>query len=293
MEAWSRIAKNGLDFWICNPLLEHCGAEALFTTRKGGTSIGPWESLNVSAKTGDRVADVNANLQALMTALSIDPGSVRGVQQVHGVEIVNPGAELYPTVSPGADAIFDREGRHVLVTVHADCAPVYLAAAGNPALLLMHAGWRGTAAGITRRGVALFTREINCSVKDLYAAIGPCIHECCYEVGTEVAQAFADCLGNRCREALQVVPTPAAGARTALTAQAAGDKHRLNLARANRVILEQAGIAPERIFENRLCTACHGSDFFSHRRDGGQTGRMMAILRRTEVSKREEGRSLL
>ncbi|HAW71831.1 MAG TPA: laccase, partial [Firmicutes bacterium] len=62
---------------------------------------------------------------------------------------------------------------------------------------------------------------------------------------------------------------------------------------ANRVILEQAGIAPERIFENRLCTACHGSDFFSHRRDGGQTGRMMAILRRTEVSKREEGRSLL
>lgn len=280
MEDWSRITKNGLNFWICNPLLEHCGTEALFTTRSGGASIGPWYALNLSLKTGDYAAHVNANLQALMTSLAIDPQVVRGTQQIHGVDIVNPGPDSYPTVSPGADGIFDREGRHVLVTLHADCAPVYLAAAGNQALLLLHAGWRGTAAGITRRGVELFTREANCSAKDLFAAIGPCIHECCYEVGTEVARAFADFLGERCGEAMKVVP-------------ATENKYRLNLARANRIILEQSGVLPEHIYENRLCTACHEADFFSHRRDEGQTGRMMAILRRTEVSVQEEGRSLL
>lgn len=284
-EAWSRIAKNGHDFWVCNPLQEHCGVEALFTTRSGGVSTGPWRGLNLSSKTGDDAAHVTANLQALTTSLGIDPQMVRGIQQIHEIDIVNPGPDAYPIVCPGADGIFDREGQHVLVTQHADCAPVYLAAIGKPALMLLHAGWRGTAAGITRRGVTLFMREAGCSVKDLFAAIGPCIHECCYEVGPEVARAFADCLGERCAEAMQAVPAPESAA--------AENRYRLNLARANRIILEQAGILPERIFENHLCTACHDGDFFSHRRDGSKTGRMMAILRRTGVSMREEGRSLL
>lgn len=287
-EAWSLITENGYYFWRCNPLLEYCGAEALFTTRKGGVSTGPWQGLNLSPKTGDHPELVNTNLQALMTALEIDPQTVRGVKQVHGVEIVNPGSDSYPAVAPGADGLFDREGRHVLVTQHADCAPVYLAAIGTPALMLVHAGWRGSAAGITRQGVARFMQETDCAAKDIFAAIGPCIHECCYEVGTEVAKAFANCLGERYAEALQVTPEKGTeGTGPALTPEPeAAYSYRLNLAHANRVILEQTGILPEHIFESHLCTACHDEYFYSHRRDGGKTGRMLAILRRTGVSAR-------
>ena len=139
-------------------------------------------------------------------------------------------------------------------------------------------------AGITRQGGA-FMQETDCAAKDIFAAIGPCIHECCYEVGTEVAKAFANCLGERYAEALQVTPEKGTeGTGPALTPEPeAAYSYRLNLAHANRVILEQTGILPEHIFESHLCTACHDEYFYSHRL--GQNWQVLAILR-TGVSAR-------
>jgi purine-nucleoside/S-methyl-5'-thioadenosine phosphorylase / adenosine deaminase len=139
----------------------------------------------------------------------------------------------------------------------ADCVPILLLDTGRRAVAAVHAGWRGTAAAISQHAVARMGEWFKTEPGDVYAAIGPSIRACCYEVGMEVASAFT-----------QLFPEwPAV----------AGKRH-LDLAEANRRQLQTAGIPAAHISDCGLCTSCLPEQFFSFRREPFNPGRMLSAI---------------
>jgi polyphenol oxidase len=228
------------------------GARALFTTRRGGVSCGPYESLNLGWLTDDEPEAVERNRTGLQDALG---RPLRFVRQVHGVELRTvtaadvppvPGAD--PNELPDADGQVTIEPGHALGALTADCLPVAVAGQGGVAML--HAGWRGLAGGILARGVqALRTLGVK---GPLAAAIGPGAGPCCYETGEEVHKAFSGY---------------------------SAEVHRgsnLDLPAIAREDLDRAGVA--QVHDIGLCTICSDPRLlFSHRRDHGVTGRQAGL----------------
>lgn len=228
--------------------IELPAARAVFTTRRGGQSSGPYRSLNLGILTDDDPATVIGNREAARRAAGAPPLSL--VHQVHGAGVLPADSArdgTRPGALPRADGqVTDRDGV-ALVALTADCLPV--AIAGGGALAMLHAGWRGLAGGIIAAGVTAL-RELGVS-GDLTAAIGPGAGRCCYEAGTEVHDAFAD------------IP-------------AAHDGANVDLKAAARHKLAQAGVAA--IHDIAICTICSDpSLLFSHRRDRGVTGRQAGV----------------
>jgi len=229
------------------------GAVAAFSTRLGGVSEGPYESLNLGLLTDDAPEAVTENRRRLATALSFDPDQVVIAHQVHGTDLIeHPSGSRgsFSTVYvrkeprlglPEADGHVVREPGLAPLVFTADCLPVAVAGPGGVAML--HAGWRGLAGGILAAGVE--------AVEATSATIGPGIGPCCYEVGEEVLYAFAD-LGDGVAEGRM-----------------------LDLPEVARRLLARAGV--ERVESAGLCTSCEEELFFSHRRDAGRTGRQGGI----------------
>jgi YfiH family protein len=223
-------------------------ARAAFSTRVGGVSEAPFDSLNLGILTDDDRDSVVENRRRLSVALGFEPERVVAGRQVHGAGLaVHAGSQSpSPFAEPGSAALDEVDG-HVIaepglaLVFVADCLPVALAGPGGVAML--HCGWRGLAAGIVRRGVE--------AVGATHAAIGPGVGPCCYEVGEEVLEAF-DGLGDG-----------VASARM------------LDLPEVARRLLSRAGV--ERIESAGLCTNCDAGNFFSHRRDRGRTGRQAGL----------------
>ncbi len=226
---------------------ELAGARAAFSTRLGGVSAPPFETLNLGRLTGD--PGVRENRRRLAAALELDPERVLIGRQVHGADVIRHRGPARPSAyagpAPGLAAadghVAPRDGLVPLVFV-ADCLPV--AIAGEESVGMIHCGWRGLAGGIVERGVT--------AAEARAAAIGPGIGPCCYEVGEEVIAAF-ESLG---------------------TGVVAG--RMLDLREAARRLLEAAGVAEIEVSE--LCTSCHPELFFSHRRDGEPTGRQAGLV---------------
>jgi YfiH family protein len=224
------------------------GARAAFSTRLGGVSEPPFESLNLGILTADEPAAVVENRRRLAAMLGFAPRRIAIGRQVHAAELqVNSGPQVpSPFAEPG-EPIAEVDGQVVaepdlaaLVFV-ADCLPVALAGPGGVAML--HCGWRGLASGIVARGAE--------AVAATDAAIGPGIGACCYEVGDDVLDEFAE-----------------------LGPGIARDRN-LDLPEVARRLLQRAGV--ERIESAGLCTSCEPDLFFSHRRDHGTTGRQAGI----------------
>jgi YfiH family protein len=228
------------------------GARVAFSTREGGVSGGPYESLNLGILTDDDQDRVAENRRRLAGALALDPDRVAMGWQVHGAELkrwdaapehggyAHAGAEL-----PRVDGHMTTERELALLVLAADCLPVALASHERVAML--HCGWRGLAAGIVERALEQFPEPP-------LAALGPSIEICCYEVGPEVLAEFEDIEG------------------------AASERH-LSLRTVAAAKLRAAGV--ERIESVDLCTSCREDLFFSHRRDNGVTGRQAGMIWRT------------
>jgi polyphenol oxidase len=233
------------------------GARAVFSTRRGGVSEGPYESLNLGILTDDEPARVARNRESLAAALGRDPAAVAMGWQVHGAEVQVhheppvPGRQGYG--SPGDDLarvdaqVTDSADVTPIVLV-ADCVPVALAAPG--AVAMVHCGWRGVAAGVVQRAVTAVRRLSGGG--EVSAAVGPAIGPCCYEVGPEVSDMF-----KRSGHA------------------DAQDGRMLDLPHVVRCELEAMGL--QEIALSRVCVSCHRDLFFSHRRDGGVTGRQAGL----------------
>jgi polyphenol oxidase len=224
------------------------GAKVAFSTRVGGVSEPPFETLNLGILTDDENESVLENRRRLVAALGLEPQRVLMGLQVHGVELLEheAGQQPSPYAQPGSpliesDGHFTAQPGLAPMVLVADCLPVALAGRGGVAML--HCGWRGLAEGIVARGVAAVEAET--------AAIGPGIGRCCYEVGPEVLERF-----------------------TGLGDGIAGGGL-LDLAEIARRLLVAAGV--EQIESAGLCTSCESGLFYSHRRDGGRTGRQAGL----------------
>lgn len=214
------------------------GANVLFTTREGGVSEGPYTSLNLGLWTEDDPAAVQENRRRVAERAG---AVLQQGRQVHGARVVVDSEEI-----EDADGqVATRPGVAPIVLV-ADCLPIALTGPGGVAML--HAGWRGLAAGIVQEGVRALGGE------GAAAAVGPGAGVCCYEAGDEVHAAFVH-LGPSVRRGRHA-----------------------DLRRVAALQLEAAGVA--RVQHVDLCTMCDGR-FFSHRRDGGVTGRQAGVAWRS------------
>jgi YfiH family protein len=220
------------------------GYEVAFSTRQGGVSEGPFESLNLGRLTEDEPANVEENRRRLCAAVGADPERLAMNRQVHAASVHR--AEAGARGRPG-DGLWTDEPGLPMVKFTADCLPIALARRnGEPGLAILHAGRLGLLEGIVEAGVAAL------GGRPLAAAIGPGIGPCCYEVGAEIADAYRKRFG----------PDVVVG-------------RNLDLWTAAERVLRNAGVeAVERL---DLCTSCDPDRFFSHRRDKGVTGRQGVI----------------
>jgi hypothetical protein len=224
-----------------------------FTTRAGGVSAPPFDRLNLGGAVGDDPARVAENWRRLERATGLGFARVR---QVHGARVVHVGGP--GQAEEEADAVLSMaEGIAACVSV-ADCVPVLLADPESGAVAAVHAGWRGTLARAAAAAVDALGRAAGAPPTRLLAAIGPSIGPCCYEVSEDVAERFSGVIG------ADVV--------------CAGPRPRLDLWAANARVLVAAGLPADRIEVLGRCTSCERDVFFSHRREGGRTGRQMAFI---------------
>lgn len=227
--------------------IELPGASAHFSTRMGGVSEGPYESLNLGILTDDDQGRVTENRRRLAGAVGLEPDHVAMGWQVHGAEVRHweHGAPSY--ASPGEDLpradghVTNATGLGLLVLV-ADCYPVALA--GDGVVAMLHCGWRGLAGGIVAKALESFSGPPA-------AAVGPGIGPCCYEVGDEVRAEFDHIEG-------------------------AASGGMLDLRRVAEHELRQGGV--EAIEHLDRCTSCREDLYFSHRRDAGVTGRQSGLV---------------
>ena len=223
------------------------GARAAFSTRAGGVSEPPYETLNVAILTGDEPGSVRENRRRLAAALGRDSDGLVMGRQVHGAKLRRHESAQSPRVYADAvrspdevDAQATSSPALTPLVMVADCLPVALAGPGGVAMA--HCGWRGLAGGIMAESV----REVAAEG----AAIGPGIGPCCYEVGEEVLAEFSELEG-------------VAGGRM------------LDLTAVATALLERAGLT--NIQSADLCTSCNPELFYSHRRDGERTGRQAGL----------------
>ncbi len=228
-----------------------------FFGRQGGASVGAWASLNLGERVGDDGEAVRANWRRAGAALS----GVRLVRmrQVHGARVVHvrePMAEIGE-----ADAMFTAAPGVGLTVLTADCVPLLGVAPEHGAVLVAHAGWRGTLAGVAAATLAAARERLGIEAHEWQMALGPSIDGCCYEVEAQLGQQFA--------------------ARWGAMPQAwrpAGERGFLDLRAVNRRILLDCGVPEAQIHATGPCTSCRSEAYFSHRRSAGRTGRQLSAI---------------
>jgi YfiH family protein len=232
-------------------------AQAVFTTRTGGVSRGPYASLNLGGTVADDPADVAANRARVCAAAGIDGRRAVAGTQVHGVEVrhvggVDPDGGFLDaaTAWPECDALWTDEPRVPLAVFGADCLPILLWRRDRPTVAAVHAGWRGLVAGIVDGALSALGQPAS-----IGAAIGPGIGPCCYPVSGDVRDQFARRFGDG------VVAGTA-----------------VDLAAAARMSLIQRGVAPTAVWTLETCTCCDAARWFSFRRDGAPTGRQAGLI---------------
>jgi YfiH family protein len=256
------------------------------STRFGGVSQGRCESLNVSYSVGDPPENVDENLRRLSSVLGARPADLFSAYQVHGrgVTIVEPDTIDEPR--PRSDVLVTRSSARTLMLRYADCTPVLLADPKQRAVAAVHAGWRGSAVRAAGAAVEALRDAFGSRPADIIAGIGPAIGPCCYVVGQDVLEAFADRpeLFSDGSSSELPVPLPRGPDRELALYLRRGWTQRsgrtLDLWEANRQALIEVGVPSEQIEVAGICTQCESERFFSHRANAGQpAGRFAALIR--------------
>jgi len=203
--------------------------------------------------------------QALASSVGVGADRVVSLNQVHGREVVTIGRDV-PRERPNADALVSQTANVALVVRAADCVPLLIGDRKTGAVGAAHAGWRGTAARVAVATVEAMTREFGSKPADLVVAIGPAIGPCCYDVGSDLVDAFA-AAGHE-RYLIE---------RWFLTPRE--QKMRLDVAGANRDQLVLAGVPEENIHVSGLCTAMHLDVLTSYRAERENAGRIAGAIR--------------
>ena len=232
---------------------------ALSTTRRGGVSNAPYDSLNVGDHVGDDPMAVAANRRRLLKDLP--PGSrLNWLSQVHGTDVVEAGAAV--AAIPEADASWSRTPGQACLVMTADCLPVLFCSAQGDVVAAAHAGWRGLLGGVLERTV----EAMACEPGALLAWLGPAIGSEAFEVGAEVRDAFLDAAVHGQHDVIDACFSPI---------EVSSGQFLCNLYALARARLATLGVT--RTYGGDFCTYRATSEFFSYRRDG-QTGRMVTLI---------------
>jgi polyphenol oxidase len=257
---------------ICAPL-EDAGFTNGFSTRLGGVSPMPQAALNLAGFNEDAAENILENRRRFLKLFS-GQWALGGCWQMHGtdVRVIRDAAEAKPAEDARGDTIYCdavlSNAEMVLAGVKtADCVPILIGDPKTKSFAAVHAGWRGTYAGIVLYALERLTNEYDSQPGDCRIAIGPAAAACCYEVGSEVIEGFKE----RFPDATNLfTPTREGHAR-------------IDLLKANRNQLLAAGVAAENIHTAPLCTMSRTDLFFSYRREKqihGKVGRLMAVIGR-------------
>lgn len=253
-----RESANGILFYQFEGL-DGAGLTHAILTRLGGVSQGPFATLNLGHTVGDDLNAVQENHRRVFALFGVDRGQVVSPYQVHSARIRLVGREHGGTVQNGTDGLLTTTPGLMLLFRFADCVPLLLWDPVHRAVGLAHAGWRGVAGGVVRAAVEAFVRHVGSRPEDLWAGIGPAIGPCCYQVGPEVVASVAQ----------------AFSLRPDLVYHRA-DGIYLDLPGVVRAELEAQGV--RQIEMSGICTACHTDEWFSHRAEGGRTGRFGVLV---------------
>ena len=220
------------------PALDASGADAAVTARSGGVSSGPYATLNLSLSVGDDPGCVRENRRRLAAAFGAGLGDFVFARQVHGAGVRvageadrGSGAFWIDDAIDGADALVTRSPGVVLAILTADCVPIVLHDPAAGVLACVHAGWRGTAAGVSAAAVAAM-RALGASPSRIVAGLGPAIAADRYQVGPDVRQAITQAFGPAAHAFLRPDPAP----------DPAQDRWLLDLWAANRHALRELGV---------------------------------------------------
>ena len=263
--------KNGVTFLTADTLSDG-GVLHGFSTRLGGVSPAPWDSLNLDDRRGDDIANVQENFRRLCAALDMDVRRAVLSRQVHrdDVRIVtaaDAGKGLWtPQDYDSADALVTDVPGLPLVVFSADCNVILLHDPVRRVVGAAHAGWRGTAAGIAGRTVRVMRDTYGCDPADIRAAIGPAIGQCCFETDGDVPDALREALG------AEAEPFMAWNGR----------KWHIDLKAVNALWLRKAGV--QHIDVCADCTCCRTDLYWSHRKTGLRRGEQAALLALREVT---------
>ncbi len=232
------------------------------TLRSGGVSAAPFDSLNLGLHVGDDPASVLENRRRAALAFGHSLDALTCAEQVHGGHVARVtaadagrGARRFADALPGADALVTDSTDVLLALFFADCVPVFLADREGRGVGVAHAGWRGLVAGVVEATVRAMRDELGVPAERLLAAVGPSIGPGAFEVGEEVAARFPRS-----------------------TVREGDGPPRVDLWRETALRLRDAGVPEGQITVAGVCTTADSERWFSHRRDGGRTGRMGAFI---------------
>lgn len=245
--------------------LDHC-----FTSKIGGNSKGPFESLNMGMNTGDDIDTIKSNYEKVGKEIfgselrdfvlsnqvhKTDIAVVRGEDRGNGVTTPQKYAEIDGLVTDTAGPI--------LSTVYADCTPLFFSDSSKRVVGVAHAGWKGTVGKIGAKMVEIMKSEFGSDPRDIAVGIGPTIGPCCYKVKEDVAEQFKGNFSDYSK----------------ILKQDEGGQFTLDLWKANKMVVAEAGVLDHNIEIDDHCTNCNPNLFYSYRRDNGKTGRMSAMIK--------------
>ena len=242
--------------------------KAIFTTRIGGVSKKPFDSLNLSLNGEDNDKDVIDNYKIVSNLLGMSLDRIALSDQVHSnnIKVIRESdcgkGLLKDKEDFGIDGLVTNSKNIPLFTFYADCVPLFFLDKRKKVVALAHAGWKGTISLIGEKMIDVMVKEFDSSLEDILVGIGPSIGPCCYEVGEDVAKKFNDIFTKD---------------KNPLNLKENG-KYDLDLWSANMILLNKRGIPEKNITISKLCTSCNNDIFYSYRKEDGKTGRMAAII---------------
>ena len=264
-------SRGGVQVLVCEPI-EKLGFKNAFSTRLGGVSPLPAEALSLGNFSHDERANVIENRRRFLAALDVTGWPMVTAKQIHSADVRSVLNAADARSEPVAgDALTANTEKVLLAIQTADCMPVLIADERTRAFAAVHAGWRGTLAGIVARTVERMQQMYDSRPADLHAALGPAICAEVFEVGAEVLDAFRDKYDY---------------AETLFSNWQPGGKGHINLNRANARQLIDAGVNADRIYDSGLCTWLRNDLFFSYRLERGAekpVGRLMGVIGRSGV----------
>lgn len=284
---FSRHEKDGIIYYT-SPLFDKYNIPHLFASRFGGVSKGDFFSLNVSSSRKDsegkpdNIACVRKNFSRGLALLGTDEMHGTMMKQIHSSNIMRADVSAYEAFSDDVgfqecDGIYcmKNDGISAMCAKSADCVPILLYDIKNDTACAVHAGWRGAVSDVCGNAVRAL-KEL-CEDVEILAAIGPCIHDCCYEVNDTVYdKAFL------CAEDFGVKAEDIQACFTRKYMLDGENKYRISLPALNALYLENAGVKKENISICDMCTCCYKENgenmFFSHRASGGHSGTQMSIV---------------